>query len=79
MTGQDMLSALHDHGGGIRVVTDSGKLYDVERDVVTANANEADPYIYGWPVRPHPRAPRGPRWFYARNVRIAEPDDQVNI
>lgn len=79
MTGQEMLDALQDSSGGIRVVSQSGKLYDVERDVVTSNADEVDPYIYGWPVKPHPRAPKVPRWFYARNVQLAEPDDQVNI
>lgn len=79
MTGQEMLDALPDHGGGIRVVSNTGVLYDVERDVVMANASEDDPFIYGFPVRPNPRLRNRVRWFYARNVRLAEVDDQVNI
>lgn len=55
----------------IRVVTRSGKKYDVERDVILANLNEDDPLIYGWPVVPrHHRSHGRARWFRASNVNI---------
>ena len=73
MTIQDLAKALHDHGGGVRVVTRSGKLYDVERDVILANIKETNPLIYGWPVKPGRRAQC--RWFKPANLRIAGLDD----
>jgi hypothetical protein len=68
MTGSDLLAALGDQPV-LRVVHRNGRRYDVERDVILANAKDERPYIYGWPVLPkwhrqHGRA----QHFFAENV-----------
>lgn len=59
--------------GAVRVTTKSGKLYDVERDVILANAREDNPIIYGWPVVPRWHRSHGRvRWFRADNVQVVQ-------
>ena len=67
MTPEDAITALGDHDS-IVVASRSATRYRIEADVLRANAGEADPFIYGWPEKPHPRGPSGPRWFFLRNV-----------
>lgn len=78
MTMEQAIDALGS-GGSIVVVSRSGKLYHLEAAVIEASARENNPLLYGWPVKPHLRAPENPVWFRAKNVRIAETDDQINI
>lgn len=55
----------------LRVQTRSGKVYDVERDVILANQGEDDPLIYGWPVVPKGHRNHGRvRWFRASNLNL---------
>ena len=76
MTGQEMLKASCEVGGNIVVAHKrSGKLYHLEADVIHANSQYPNPYLYGWPVKKHPRATSNPVWFYGENVRFARPDE----
>lgn len=78
MTGEEMLQAADRMGNFVVAHSKSGKLYQIEKDVVRAWCTEPNSYLYGWPVKPHPRAPRGPVWFFSKNLRLAETDDQIN-
>lgn len=74
MTGPEMLEASAKSPDGTIIVVNrnSGKKYSVDRDVIRANANDDRPYIYGWPLKPSPRQPRAPIWFYASSVSLSK-------
>jgi hypothetical protein len=74
MTPEAIRKALAD-SAALRVQTRSGKIYDVERDVILAmDSTDPAPLIYGWPVVPrwHPSHGRV-RWFLVSNLKVHKP------
>jgi len=80
MTVTELKEALGDQPSRscVMVVTRSGNLYWLHGDQLPALEDNC--CAYGFPVKPHPRQ-RGRKWQWLNiaNLRIAEPDDQINI
>lgn len=77
MTPANLKTALG-NAARLRVQTRSGKVYDVERDVILCNQGEADPLIYGWPVVPTWHRSHGRvRWFRSSSLRLHLPQEDA--
>ena len=61
--------------GTVRVSSKTGKLYDIEGDVVEVWAGDLTPcLVYGWAVNPHPRAPKAATYLKISNIELAQGD-----
>lgn len=78
MTGDELLRHLGEKAF-VTVKTKSGNLYYLERDVITSNAHEPKPFLYGWPTKKKPRQKNKPQWFFVENIEIYEENMNVQI